>query len=119
MSALSTYNNEGNHKIPYPAFNNNRKLLVQPGQNYVLEHCQTIENNLADGLNFLLSHFEVPLWPRTISTKLTEGRQISVYNKEEALARFKQANLLDCRINAYPAYTGFRRINRQPPNFIF
>jgi non-catalytic primase subunit PriX-like protein len=85
MSGLTTYNNKGNHKISYPAFNNNRKLLVQPGQNYVLEHCETIEDS----------------------------------NKEEALARFKQANLLDCRINAYPAYTGFRRINRQTPNFIF
>jgi Primase X len=119
MSGLSTDNNWGNHKISHSGFSNNRKLLVQPGQNYVLEHCQAIENNVANGLDFLLGHFEVPAWPRTISTKLTEGRQIPVYNKEEALARFKQANLLDCRINAYPAYTGFRRINRQPPNFIF
>jgi hypothetical protein len=119
MLGLNTDNNEENHKISYPAFNNNRKMLVQPGQNYVLEHCQTIENNVANGLDFLLGHFEVPVWPRTISTKLTEGRQIPVYNKEEALARFKQANLLDCRINAYPAYTGFNGVNRQPPNFIF
>jgi Primase X len=42
-----------------------------------------------------------------------------VYDKEEALARFKHANLLDCRINAYPDYTGFGGINRQVPNFIF
>jgi hypothetical protein len=42
-----------------------------------------------------------------------------VYDKEEALARFKKANILDCRINAYPAYTGFGVINRQVPNFIF
>src|ERR687886_2238921 len=41
------------------------------------------------------------IWPRTISTKATEGKQILVYNKEEALARFKQSNYLDCRINAY------------------
>jgi hypothetical protein len=26
---------------------------------------------------------------------------------------------LDCRINAYPDYTEFKGINRQPPNFIF
>jgi hypothetical protein len=38
---------------------------------------------------------------------------------QEALARFKQSNLLDCRINAYPDYTEFKGINRQPPNFIF
>jgi hypothetical protein len=37
----------------------------------------------------------------------------------EALARFKQANFMDCRINAYPVYTQYDGINRQPPNFIF
>jgi hypothetical protein len=42
------------------------------------------------------------LWPRTISTRTTEGRQIIVNTREEAIARFKQANYLDCRISAYP-----------------
>jgi hypothetical protein len=42
-----------------------------------------------------------------------------VYNREEALARFKAANFLDCRISAYPDYVEFDRINRQHPNFIF
>jgi non-catalytic primase subunit PriX-like protein len=42
-----------------------------------------------------------------------------VYSKEEAVARFKQSNLLDCRINAYPDYTEYRGINRQAPNFLF
>jgi hypothetical protein len=26
---------------------------------------------------------------------------------------------MDCRINAYPDYTAYHGINRQPPNFIF
>jgi len=63
----------------------------------------------------------VPLYslrPRTISTK-TQARQYAVYSREEAIARFKQSNLLDCRINAYPDYTAYNGINRQPPNFIF
>jgi hypothetical protein len=72
-----------------------------------------------EGLNFILSHFQGPIWPRTISTKTTEGKQILVYNKEEALARFNQSNFLDCRINAYPDYVEFEGINRQHPNFIF
>ena len=72
-----------------------------------------------EGLDFILGHFEEPVWPRTISTKTTEGRQVLVYNKEEALARFKQSNYMDCRINAYPNYVEFQGINRQPPNFIF
>jgi hypothetical protein len=42
------------------------------------------------------------LWPRTISTKTTEGRQIIVNTREEAIARFKQSNYLNCRIRAYP-----------------
>ena len=70
-----------------------------------------------EGLDFILSHFEEPIWSRTIFTP--KEKQVLVYDKEEALARFKQAKLLDCRINAYPAYTEFGGINRQAPNFIF
>jgi Primase X len=80
---------------------------------------QHLVEALPENLDFILGHFEKPLWPRTISTRTTQGRQISVYSREEALARFEQANLLDCRINAYPLYTGFGGINRQPPNFVF
>jgi Primase X len=70
-------------------------------------------------LDFILSHFEEPIWPRTISTHTTERKQILVYNKEDAIARYKQASLLDCRINAFPNYTEYRGINRQAPNFLF
>jgi hypothetical protein len=72
-----------------------------------------------EGLDYLLTHFNEPTWPRTISTKTTDKKQILVYSKEEALARFKQANWLDCRISAYPFYTEYKGINRQAPNFIF
>jgi hypothetical protein len=61
-------------------------------------------NIIEDGLDFILGHFQDCLFPRTISTKTTEGRQVPVYNKEEALARFKQADYLDCKISAYPKY---------------
>jgi hypothetical protein len=66
----------------------------------------TKDNNnnktIEEGLDyFILSHFQEPLWPRTISTKSTEGRQIIVYSKEEALSYFKAANYLDCKISAY------------------
>ncbi|MGC1932637.1 MAG: hypothetical protein WA667_26995 [Candidatus Nitrosopolaris sp.] len=43
------------------------------------------------GLDFVLSHFEEPIWPRTIFTP--KEKQILVYDKEEALARFRQAKL--------------------------
>jgi hypothetical protein len=74
---------------------------------------------IVDGLEFTLGHFEEPIWPRTVSTHATKGAQILVYNKEQAIARYKQASLLDCRINAYPDYTEFKGINRQAPNFLF
>ena len=76
-------------------------------------------DSLSEGLEFTLGHFEEPIWPRTISTCVTERAQVPVYSKEEALAKFKQSNLLDCRINAYPNYTEYKGINRQAPNFIF
>jgi hypothetical protein len=54
-------------------------------------------------LDYILCHFEGQnLWPRTVSTKSTEGRQVVIKSREEALARFAQANFLDCRISAYP-----------------
>jgi hypothetical protein len=75
-------------------------------------------NQLA-GLDFILSHFKEPIFPRTISTKLTENKQIVVYSREEALERFEAAEWLDCKISAYPDFTGWKGINRHPPDFIF
>jgi hypothetical protein len=58
---------------------------------------------IEEGLDYILSHFESQRqWPRTISTKATDNRQVPVNSKKEALARFTQANFLDCRISAYP-----------------
>ena len=57
--------------------------------------------HIEEGLDFILSHFQEPIWPTAISTRTTECRQVLVSNRSEALARFKQANYLDCRISAY------------------
>src|ERR1051326_4848714 len=73
---------------------------------------------IEQGLDYITSHFDEPLWPRSIFTK-TLGKQITVYSKEEAIVRFKQSNFMDCRINAYPDYIAYHGINRQAPNFIF
>ena len=74
------------------------------------------DDEVKTGLDFILSHFSFSAFafPRTISTKTTQGRQITVNNKAEALARFKQSNYLDCRINAYS-----RNDIKGDPNFIF
>jgi hypothetical protein len=59
--------------------------------------------NVEKGLAYILSHFHDPLWPRTIATKTTDGRQVPVYSREQALAYFEVANYQDCRISAYVA----------------
>jgi Primase X len=76
-------------------------------------------SNFYEGLNFILKHFEEPLFPRTISTYATLGGQFEVFSKEEVLRAYEQSDFLDCRINAYPSYTEYKGINRRSPNFIF
>jgi hypothetical protein len=76
---------------------------------------------IVEGLDFILSHFrEDNLFPRKISTKLTAGKQILVYNKFEALARFKQADFMDCKIAAYHATDWRKGLSKLiEPNFLF
>ncbi len=70
------------------------------------------------GLDLILSHLPLPHFPRRISTYLTGGRQIVVNSRDEALARFKQSNLIDCRISAYPyPVPEINGINAQIPYF--
>jgi hypothetical protein len=71
------------------------------------------------GLDFIQSHFQGALYPRTISTRLTKGAQITVQSKEEALAKFKAADYLDCKINAYSKVVEWKGINLQAPDFLF
>jgi hypothetical protein len=94
-----------------------RKFLTLEFHNNVLS--QVIDIPGEEGFDYILSHFKEPVWPRTISTKTTDKRQVLIYSKEEVLARFKQTNWLDCRISAYPSYTEYKGINRQAPDFIF
>ena len=57
-----------------------------------------------EGITFILSHFKgrQPLFPRKMSTALSQGRQFTVYNEEQILNECIKANFVDCRINAYP-----------------
>jgi hypothetical protein len=47
------------------------------------------------------------------------GYQKEVFSKEEALTYFKESDLLDCRINAFPSHVEYHGIQRYPPDFIF
>jgi hypothetical protein len=77
-------------------------------------------DSITDRLDFILAHFnqERPLFPRNIMTKKL-GYQKEVFSKEETLTCFKESNLLDCRINAFPSHTEYHGIQRYPPDFIF
>jgi hypothetical protein len=48
--------------------------------------------NIED-IRLILGHFEEPIFPRTISTKATEGRQIPIKNIEKAYRRFEEPTL--------------------------
>jgi hypothetical protein len=75
-------------------------------------HCK-----IEDGLDFILSHFQEPIFPRKIMTKQL-GYQVEIFNREEALEYFKSSNYEDCRINAYPPFTEYQGINRAPISFL-
>jgi hypothetical protein len=72
---------------------------------------------ILDGLDFILSHFQEPIFPRKIMTKEL-SYQIEVFNREETLEYFKISNHEDCRINAYPPFTEYQGINRIPISFL-
>jgi hypothetical protein len=72
-----------------------------------------------EGINFILSHFEgrQPLFPRKMSSSLSNGRQFIVYNQEQIFVECIKANFIDCRINAYPVMMDSE--HQQAPNIIF
>ena len=73
--------------------------------------------NLQDAIDFILDHFQEPLFPRKIMTKRL-GYQVEVFDKQEALEYFKSSNYGDCRVNAYPSFTEYQGINRTPISFL-
>ena len=72
---------------------------------------------VSENVDFILSHFQQPLFPRKIMTKRL-GYQTEVHNKDELLDRFEQSNYEDCRINAYPSFTDYHGISRVAPSFL-
>lgn len=78
------------------------------------------EARVQQGLVFILGHLEEPHWPRKISTKATANVQIKLKCIDEALAWFKAANFLDCKISAYPYREDWAyELLGQAPDFIF
>jgi hypothetical protein len=70
-------------------------------------------------LPFALRHFRAPVFPRTISTFKSHGRQFEVFNEEEMLRAYLDSDFVDSRVNGFPSYTEYKGIQRYPPDFIF
>ena len=69
----------------------------------------TINYQIVNGLDFILSHFRADrLFPRKISTRLTDSKQVTVYSRTEALEHFAKSDLKDFNISAYHS-TNFRK----------
>ena len=75
--------------------------------------------DLETGLDFILSHFQEPFFPRKISTYKSNNKQFLVRTREEVIDAFIASNFVDCKINAYPYLTDYNGIQRYKPNFIF
>lgn len=71
-----------------------------------------------NSLDSMLSHFPEPIFPRSISTLKSKGRQFEVQSEKEMIKAYEAANFMDCKLCAYPSYTEYKGIPRYPPNFI-
>jgi hypothetical protein len=55
-------------------------------------------------IRFILSHFEEPTFPRTITARNTtrDVTQLKVvYSEEEMLRTYEQSKFIDCRVSIY------------------
>ncbi len=74
------------------------------------------------GIRFIQSHCEgkQQLFPRKMSTALSQGRHFIVYNAEQIISECIKANFIDCRLNAYPILSNDDIAAAiQVPNIIF
>lgn len=77
------------------------------------------ESSVRDNIDFVLAHFkgQHELFPRTIMTAKSRGQIKIKYetdirlSKENILDYFKQANYVDCKINAFPFNTEHTRVD--------
>jgi hypothetical protein len=77
---------------------------------------------VSEGIRFILSHFEgrQRLFPRKMSTALSQGRHFTVHNEKQILDECIKANFVDCRLNAYPVLLDDDMVaGIQAPNIIF
>jgi hypothetical protein len=76
-------------------------------------------NELESAIDFIISHFEEPLYPRKISTYKSNNKQFLTRSRQEIINSFINSDFIDCRINAYPYLTEYKEVPRYKPNFLF
>jgi hypothetical protein len=65
----------------------------------------SIEFKVSKELDYLSLILSPPLFPRKIATEKTQGGQVEVHTKSEAMVFFKDAGFRNCRINAFKPTT--------------
>ena len=99
--------------------------MIDQQQQQVPSSTSSIEDtakSIESGVDFILSHFEEPLFPRKISTYKSQKNkpfQFSVSNKQEIINSFVDSNFVNCKINAYPYLIEYKGIQRYRPNLLF
>lgn len=74
---------------------------------------------MEQGIKFILSHFNEPIYPRRIFTPIE--KQVTVYSFEDIVKKFIEARFEDCRVSAYP-YFGEKQhwyLGYQRPDLLF
>jgi hypothetical protein len=74
---------------------------------------------IEEGIDFILSHFHEPIFPRRIFTPIQ--KQIKIENTNEILKYFKESKFYDCRISAFPFLEKWyiKLHGPQPPDILF
>jgi Primase X len=103
--------------VPLETENNLSNLSdLSENKNFTTEELSN--KRVESGLDFILGHFQEPIWPRTVSTAATkkdnrgENVQYPVGYKDRAMLFYEGALRSDCRINAF-------RVGQTNPDILF
>ena len=74
---------------------------------------------IEESINFVLSHFQEPIFPRRIFTPIQ--KQIKIESTDEILKYFNESRLYDCRISAFSLLENWyiKLHGSQPPDILF
>ena len=79
----------------------NKKKSVPRGGNFLPDTPLDSSIRVQSGIDFILSHFSEPLFPRKVSSYTTRNEQKPVHDITSAMNRFQEGSWLDCRIAAF------------------